>query len=316
MAQVLIVDPAFFSILERVRAGLPGISVDAVSGHDLAAVAEAGSDAEVLIWGPLPITRDLLDVLPNLRFMQQAGVGIDTVDRAILRDRGIRLANNPGANAAAVAEHTLALMLAMLKRVVPADRAFQNGRFAQVEILAGGIDDLGGATVGLLGLGSIGREVAIRLGGFGADVLYTTRNRLNPSDEARIAATWVPLDELLAWSDIVSVHLPMNGETAGIINATTLARMKQGSYLVNTSRGGLVDEAALRAALESGHIRGAALDVLAEERDGGNAFADLPQVVVTPHVGGGSRGGFNAMADGCIANIRRYLSGEQIANLK
>lgn len=314
MALVTIVDPAFFSIVHRVRTGLPRVSVSTVSGHDLADLRSAGSDTEVLIWGPMTITAGILDALPGLRFMQQAGRGVDTVDRALLRDRGIRLANNPGANAASVAEHTLMLMLTMVKRAIPADRAFQAGRFDQVPILSGGIDDLGGATIGLVGMGAIGQEVAVRLRGFGASVIYTTRNRLEPDVEAAVGAQWVPFEELLATSDVVSLHLPLTRETDRIIDGGALARMKPGSYLVNTSRGGLVDEAALRAALVSGGLRGAGLDVLEHERDGGNPFVDLPQVVVTPHVGGGSRGGFNAMADGCIANIRRYLAGERLVN--
>jgi phosphoglycerate dehydrogenase-like enzyme len=122
------------------------------------------------------------------------------------------------------------------------------------------------------------------------------------------------MDALLTQSDIVSLHLLLTAETAGIINAKSLAQMKRGAYLVNTSRGGLVDEDALRAALTSGHLRGAALDVLQHEQDGGNPFVDLPQVLVTPHVGGGSRGGFNAMADGVIANVRRFLTGEPLRN--
>jgi phosphoglycerate dehydrogenase-like enzyme len=312
--RVLIIDPAFFSILERVRQGLSEWPVGAVHGRNLEELGRVGAEAEVLVWGPMPITTDMLDALPRLRFMQQAGVGVDTVDRSLLRDRGILLANNPGANAASVAEHTLALMLALIKQVIPAERAFQSGRFAQVDLLHSGIDDLAGATVGLVGMGAIGREVAVRMQAFGANMLYTTRTRIDSDTEARLGATWVPMDALLTQSDIVSLHLLLTAETAGIINAKSLAQMKRGAYLVNTSRGGLVDEDALRAALTSGHLRGAALDVLQHEQDGGNPFVDLPQVLVTPHVGGGSRGGFNAMADGVIANVRRFLTGEPLRN--
>ncbi|HVW31434.1 MAG TPA: NAD(P)-dependent oxidoreductase, partial [Acidimicrobiia bacterium] len=162
--------------------------------------------------------------------------------------------------------------------------------------------------VGLVGLGSIGEEVARRLSGFGPEVLYTARRRRDEATEARLGARYAPLDELLRRSDIVSLHTPLTDETRHLIGPAELAAMKPGALLVNTSRGGLVDEAALRAAIESGHLGGAALDVLADES--ANPFADLASVVVTPHLAGVSNRSLPRAVQMTVTNIERCLRGE------
>jgi phosphoglycerate dehydrogenase-like enzyme len=173
-----------------------------------------------------------------------------------------------------------------------------------------GLGDIQGSTLGLIGLGSIGMAVAERLVAFGPRLLYTQRRRAAPDLEARLSVQYAGLEELLAASDIASVHVPLTESTRGLIGEPELARMRPGALLINTSRGEVVDEPALRRALESGRLGGAALDVLVDERDGGNPFADLPHVIVTPHVGGPSRAGTRRMIEESVANIKRYLAGE------
>lgn len=312
MSRVVLIDPAVHPALARFQMCLPGIEVKAVNGRDLDAVKRDAAEAEVLEIASLPITRELLDRTPRVRFIQQVGVGIDGLNLPLLRERQILAANNPASNAVGVAEHTIMLMLALIKRIVPADRAFREGRFTQADVISAGLGDLDGATVGLVGMGPIAQALAARLRGFGSTVVYTSRNRRPESEEAEIGAVWLPFEELLGVSDIVSLNVPLANETRGMMDARAFALMRPGAYLVNTARGRLIDDAALRAAIISGRLAGAALDVFADERDGGNPFADLEQVIVTPHVGGGSRRSIKTMVDRSIANIRRYLAGEPI----
>jgi phosphoglycerate dehydrogenase-like enzyme len=150
---------------------------------------------------------------------------------------------------------------------------------------------------------------------FGPRLLYTKRQRAAPDLEAKLSLKYVSLDELLASSDIVSVHVPLTESTHALIGEAELARMRPSAFLINTSRGKIVDEPALRRAIENGRLGGAALDVLVNERDGGNLFTDLPQVIVTPHVAGPTRAGTRRMIDESVANIKRYLAGEMPLDL-
>jgi len=205
------------------------------------------------------------------------------------------------------------LMLALLKRLPSTELATRAGRFAPGEIIASGIDDLADATVGLVGMGHIGRAVAARLAPFGARIAYHARHRVPAADG--IATGPLALPELLATSNVVSLHLPLTPETHHLIGEREIASMPRGSYLINAGRGGLVDEAALRAAIVSGHLAGAGVDVLERETDGVNPFADLPEVIVTPHLGGGSRNSMSGVVERCTANIRRFLAGEPVLDV-
>ena len=203
------------------------------------------------------------------------------------------------------------LMLALIKRQPQSERQTRAGQFAPGEIIAAGIDDLADATVGIVGMGHIGRAVAERLFPFGSRLIYHARHPV-PEVEAAFGAVRRPLDELLRSSNIVTLHIPLTPETHHIIGKPEMAAMPAGSWLVNAGRGGLVDETALRDAVTSGHLAGAALDVLEHETDGTNPFADVPEVIVTPHLGGASRNSMNATIERCGANITRFLAGEPI----
>jgi phosphoglycerate dehydrogenase-like enzyme len=160
-------------------------------------------------------------------------------------------------------------------------------------------------------MGQIGRAVAERLVPFGARIVYHSRRPV-PDVETRFGAQRRPFEEVLRDSTILTLHVPLTPQTHHLIGAAEIATMPRGSYLVNAGRGGLVDEGALRSAIASGHLAGAGLDVLEHETDGVNPFADVPEVIVTPHVGGGSRNSMNGVVERSTANIRRFLAGEAV----
>ncbi len=239
------------------------------------------AEAEVL-WHVLePVTAAVLAEAPKLRLIQKIGVGVNTIDLETARARDIAVSNMPETNSQAVAEMTLALMLAALRRLPALDRATRRG--AGWDLPAAIQDDLGevgGRTVGLVGYGAVPARLAPVLRALGARVLYTART---PKPEA--TAEWRALPDLLAQSDIVSLHVPLTAETERLIDAAAIARMKPGAVLVNTARGSLVDEPALVAALEDGRLRAAGLDVFAEEpTTTDNPLLALENVVVSPHL--------------------------------
>ncbi len=241
------------------------------------------TDADVL-WHVLrPVTAADIEAAPRLRMIQKIGVGVNTIDLEAARARGISVCNMPGTNTAAVAELTLAHMLAVLRQLPAYGRAMRDGQGWQSGLaLQERLGELGGRTVGLVGFGAVPRALAPVLKAMGSTVLYSSRSH---KDAARGLAEWRPLPALLAESDIVSLHVPETPETRGMFGATEFARMKPGAVFVNTARGGLVDEHALARALANGRLRGAGLDVYADEPvETGNPLLALDNVVLTPHV--------------------------------
>lgn len=314
MVTVLLIDPALVTLRDRFAERLPSdVEVAVVPDFTDETLRRMAADATILVNARRPIDRTTLSLTPVARFIQQIGVGLDAIDRAAVGDAGISVAYNPGVNQTGMAEHTVMLMLALLKRLPASELATRAGRFAPNEIIAAGIDDLADATVGLIGMGHIGQAITARLVPFGSTVIYHSR-RVVPEAEAR-GARRVPFADLLATADIVSLHIPLTAETQHIVGAREIASMRPGSYLINAGRGGLVDEAALREAIVSRHLAGAALDVLEHETEGRNPFADLQQVIVTPHLGGGSRNSMAGVVDRCTANILRFLAGEAVLDV-
>jgi phosphoglycerate dehydrogenase-like enzyme len=313
VATVLLVDPALAGILSRMQERLPDVAVDVVPDFSSDALAERAADALVYVNARRAVDEAAVAAAPNLRLVQQIGVGFDSLDLAALSAAGVAAAFNPGVNTTGAAEHTLMLILALIKRLPAADSATRAGRFEPGAIIALGIDDLAGSTVGIVGMGAIGRAVAARLLAFGPRIVYQARRRVIDAED-ELGVEWLPLDDLLAVSSIVTLHVPLTPETRGLIGARELGLMRPGAWLINAGRGGLVDEAALRSAIESGHLAGAALDVLEREADGGNPFADLPQVLVTPHLGGGSRNSMVGVVERCAANVERLLAGEPLVD--
>ena len=313
MTKVLITEPALAGMVQPLQERLPGVVIAIVTGFDDDELTALGADADVLVNARRRIDARTLALTPMVRFVQLIGVGTDSVDRPAMAAAGVLVAHNPGVNRTGVAELAIMLMLALTKRLPNSERSTRAGRFVAGEVIATGIGDLAGATIGLIGFGDIGATVAQRLVAFGPRIVYHARHPVAHAGP-RFGATWLPLPELLASSDIVSLHCPMTPATYHLIGAAELATMRPSAYLVNTARGGLVDEDALRVAIETGRLAGAALDVLEHETEGRNPFSDLPDVIVTPHVGGGSRNSLNGMVVRIAANIERYMAGEPLAD--
>jgi D-3-phosphoglycerate dehydrogenase len=240
--------------------------------------------AALIVRSETKVTAEVLAAGPALRVVTRAGVGTDNIDVPAATERGIVVLNTPGPNTIAAAEHTLALTLALLRHVPRADASLRAGRWERKAFVG---RELARKTLGVLGLGRIGREVALRARAFGMELLVYDPY-VGPAAAEAVGARAVGLDDLLARADIVTLHLPLLPETAGLLGARELARMKRGAYLVNCARGGLVDEAALAEALASGALAGAALDVFEREPPTGSPLLGLPNVVVTPHLAASS----------------------------
>jgi phosphoglycerate dehydrogenase-like enzyme len=288
-------------------AAIPGLDITICPEDDDALLHRLLPDTDVL-WHVLKrCTAEMIAAAPRLRLIQKIGVGVNTIDLDAARARGIAVCNLPGTNAAAVAELTLALMLATLRRLPRFDAGLRGGTWLD-PLLQDGLGELGGRTVGLVGYGAIPRKLAPVLLALGCRLIYATRA---PKTDA--AGEWRPLDALLAEADIVSLHLPLTDETANLIDTAALARMKSGAVLVNTARGGLVDQAALTEALASGRLAAAGLDVFAEEPPDTTApLFRLPNVVLTPHIGWLTTGTFDRSFALAAENCRRVATGEQL----
>jgi phosphoglycerate dehydrogenase-like enzyme len=280
--------------------------------EDVARFARDLRDAEVLLHILRPVTEEVLAGAPRLRLVQKIGVGVDTIDLEAARRRGVAVANMPGTNTQAVAEAALALMLAALRNLPSLDRACRTGNGWSPEGEArerrNTLGELCGRTVGLVGAGAVASRLVGPLRAFGASVIYTDRR-----ERPELGAERHDLDDLLEASDVVSLHLPLTPETEGLIDGRALARMKPDAILVNTARGGLVEETALVEALTSGRLLAAGLDVLAEEPPPpDHPLLSLDNVVLTPHVAWLTRETLARSFDVALENVLRLRDGRDL----
>ncbi len=257
----------------------------------------------------------VLDAGRRLRLIASMAVNPANLDVAAATARGIPVTVIPPLVTEATADVTFALLLAVARRVVEADRLLRSGVFpgAQSAYLVGGA--VHGKVLGIIGLGAIGTAVVRRARGFGMRVLYTKRHRLSLIEERDQAVEFAPLDRLLEESDIVSVHAPQTPETKHLIGERQLRRMKPTAYLINTSRGPLVDEAALVTALRQAWIAGAGLDVYEQEPRVSPGLLDLPNAVLTPHIGSAERDTREAVAGIVVDNILAFARGDRPPNV-
>jgi glyoxylate reductase len=277
-------------------------------GEEELAREVAGADALITLVHD-PVTETVLRAGKNLKIVAQYGVGLDNIDRAAAAACGIIVTNTPNVLTDATADMTLALLLALARRVVEGDRVVRSGEFSgwEPDLLLG--SDLKGKIFGVLGPGRIGRAVARRARAFGMTVIAcgrSPRDEDDPDDPPRVS-----FDELLRRSDVVSIHLPLNEETRHLFTGETFAKMKAGSWLLNTSRGAIVDEAALARALAEGLPAGAGLDVFENEPGVTAALLASDRVVLTPHVGSATHETRREMARMVVEDVRRVLSGEK-----
>ena len=295
------------------QAAPPELDLHFAHSYDEAEQFALVEAAEFLLPGWAAVTEPMLERAKRLRMIQKWGIGVDRIDVDAARRRGIALAITAGSNAAPVAELTLALMLAVYRRIGYVDRAMRQGLWPKAEMRETCFQ-IAGKTIGLVGFGNIGRMVARRLSGFDAKVIYADARAADPETEVALGVSRVALPELLARSDIVSLHAPFTPQTARMIDAASIATMKQGAVLINTARGELVDERALYEALVAGKLRGAGLDAFdPEPPKPDNPLLTLDQVVVTPHAGGGVFDNVENVARHALGNIVRFLRGEPIA---
>jgi glyoxylate reductase len=257
---------------------------------------------EVLVQAVVAVGPDELDLLPDLRLVANYGVGYDRVDVAACHERGIAVSNTPGVLDAAVADLTLALILACRRHLVESDRFVREGRWqrgwARPELLG---RDLEGATLGVVGFGRIGRQVATRAQAFGMRIVFHRRSG------------GLPLDELLRTADVVSLHVPLTPETHDLVSRERLALLQDGATLINTARGAIVDEDALVEELVSGRIS-AGLDVYADEPRVPERLLDLPNVVLTPHIASATVETRAAMTRVLVDNVLAHLRGDPLPN--
>ena len=259
------------------RAGLEIRLAPKTGARSPAELARLVGEAVAVIASTDPFDRSVFDGCPRLRVVARVGVGVDSIDLEAATAAAVVVTTTPGVNDQVVADHTLALMLAAIRRVVEADGSVRRGEWRRgSDMTAWGLHR---RTVGIVGLGAIGQAVARRLTGFDCTLLAH-----DVEQRAFDGVELVPLGELLARAEIVTVHVPLDDSTRGLIGADEIAQLRPGAIVVNAARGGIVDEAALTEGLRSGHVHAAALDVFEHEPPVGSPLLELPNVVLSPHV--------------------------------
>ena len=251
-----------------------------------------------------PFTAEVFAASPLLRVVARTGVGLDSIDTDAAEEAGVTLFTTPGLNHNACADHTMALILALVRRLVENDAAVRKGHWDRAGRLSGG--ELTGARVGLIGLGRVGRAVARRLEGFEVEIRV-----YDPEITDASPYELTTLDDLMYWSDIISIHCPLTPATRNMIGSRQLASARSGLILINTARGAIVDEVALAAAIRSGQVAGAGLDVFGVEPPHDFELLRLPGVVVSPHIAGLSKKSMRLMLDRCIDNVLEFLDNPQ-----
>ena len=311
MAAKILFAPSFpESIVDIARALTPRGFELLIATQGTPEFYEAAAQAEYYLGLPRAMGNEFFRAAPKLRLIQLTSAGYDRVDVEAARKAGVLVANNGGANAIAVSEHTIMLILAVLKKLV-----WHHNNVVAGKWLVGGIGEtpmyeLAGRLVGIVGLGNIGKKVARRAAAFDARVQYYDVARLTEDQEDALGVRFVLLDELLRTSDVVSLHVPLNDRTRHLIGARELGLMRKEAIIVNTCRGPVIDEQALHQALKSGQIAGAGLDVMVEEPPkAGHPLFSLPNITLTPHSAGPTWENWTARFRNGFDNIQRLASG-------
>lgn len=295
-------------IAEVLPTGFDLVNLTEASREEL--LKEAKHADYILASGRLKIDALVLDAAPRLKMIQRTGVGLDAIDLDVLRARDIPLYVNQGVNSDSVAEHTLMLILATLRRLPTVHEEIKSGIWIKQ---GNGVRnrELKGKTVGIIGMGHIGRRVAELLIGFGVKIVYNDVHRMPSDMEDRLGAEYMSFDSLLGCSDIITMHCPLSEASRNLIGSCALSKVRRGCIIVNTARGGLIDEAALAAALNDGTVFGAGLDVFpAEPIDSASPLLKCENVVLTPHIGGVTYDSFKRMMSEAMSNIACFESGE------
>jgi len=274
------------------------------------------ADCEIAIQANATFPASLVAAAPKLQLVIHQGVGYhDTVDLAALKGRGIRLALTADGTAESVAEHTVLLTLAVCRHLVFADKELRQGRFHRHDLRPTS-PELTGRTIGYVGMGRIAQAAAERFKAFGTQGIYTNRSGpLPPARERELGVSYRTFDDILRLSDVLTLHVPLGPDTAGMIDAAAIAKMKSGAILINTARGGLIDEQALCEALRSEHLLGAGIDAFAVEPvSPDHPLCALNNVVLTPHYSGGTSDAFRRKMQAIFTNAARFRDGLPLNN--
>ncbi|QQE80567.1 2-hydroxyacid dehydrogenase [Alicyclobacillus sp. SO9] len=314
--RILVVVPPSEAALEQAQqmAGL-------FMGHEIEVASTAQEqnrrlpEADILMSNAfVPVTAGNLAQAKNLRFIQVLGVGVNHIDLDAAKAQGVVVADVAGANSVSVAEHVIMSLLCLYRPIVASHTAIQNGQWPLSQWF-NQAEDLTGKTIGIVGMGRIGRELARRLLPFAVGIVYTDVVRLTEAEEAELGVSYVEKSDLLSISDAVTLHLPFTEETYHFINSDALALMQPGSVLINAARSELVDEGALVEALHS-HLRGAALDVFSPEPPNpDNPLFSLPNVLLTPHGAGTTRQAQEQIAARALQNVLRFMDGRSLEDV-
>ena len=303
-----------FDILELAHTLAPnGLALQTVPARTpSAAIAEAMREATYVLGFIFHLPDEAYLNAHRLKLIQVLSAGYDMVNIEGARKARVPICSNGGANSVAVAEHAIMLMLAVYRKLIAFNQNVAAGRWHSGIPRAVDIFEIEGKTVGLIGFGNIGEQVARRLKAFNARIIYYDSVRRDPGEEAALGVEYAPLDSLLETADVVSLHTSLNDSTRGMISREALARMKPKAILINTCRGEVVDEEALIEALKEGRLLGAGLDTLRKEPpDPANPILRLPNVVLTPHSAGPTADSFRKRFQNGYANIQRVANGER-----
>ena len=272
------------------------------------------ADADIAMVVGTYMDGDLIRQAPRLKMIQKWGIGVDKIDLAAAKEKGIVVAITAGATSTPVSEHTVLLMLAVSRRLLVAHRSLREGKWIAIDLRTV-CSKLEGKTVGMFGFGSIAQHVAKRLSGFDVNIIYHSRRQVAPEIENRLQARYVDFDSLLAQSDVLSLHAPLSAQTHHRFNSETFAKMKRGAILINTARGELIDEPALVQALQTGQLSGAGLDTYeAEPPRADNPLFLMDQVVTTPHSAAGVYDNVPYLVGHMFKNIALFRQGLPIAS--
>ncbi len=315
--QVVFLDAYAPEVRSVIQAEAPDdVTLVMATSNDPAERATLAGDADFFVGGINPITAALINAAPRLRLIHKWGIGVDKIDLEAARRRGIPVAITAGANAVPVAEHTLLLMLATLRQLPYRQSQLRAGKWeqARAEVRAQCFG-LRGKTVGIVGMGAIGREVAKRVRAFDVTIRYYDVRRLAADEEQALGVVYSELDDLLPMADVITLHVPLLDSTRQLLSRERIARLKPTAIVINAGRGEVVDEAALAEALRERRILGAGLDVFSQEPppfDHPLLATNVPGLILTPHQAGSVFDNVANVSRHVFGNVRRVLNGEPL----
>lgn len=323
--KILILSPLEESIVQNLMGMIAGtefaqsIEYETFRGSTARELASAVTSADIILADYTNRNKLSAQVIEKARrciLIQQPSVGYQDIDVEQATRMGIPVANVAGANCVPVAEHTIMVTLACLKKLFLAHEKTKKGKWAQDEMAQYGVFELNGKTVGIVGMGRIGKEVSMRFNPFGVKIIYYDKRRLDEKLEKDLGVTYCPLDELIGSADIITLHVPLTDETRKLLDERRISMMKPNAILINVARGEVVDEDALAKALSQGKISGAALDVFTEEPPSpSSAILHAPNVILTPHIAGATNEARFRIITASLQNIKAALEGSDVVNI-